>query len=103
MLVLTRQVEEDIRIGQDICVRVLSVQGGQVRIGIDAPPDVPIYRGELLAAVERENVAASRPDPNGAIGLRSAAKLAAGAAKGQTKPPGSPGKGPEVYRKRPPR
>ncbi len=103
MLVLTRQVEEDIRIGDDICVRVLSVQGGQVRIGIEAPPQIPIYRGELLAAVERENVAASRPDPGGTKGLRSAAKLAASAAKTKTGQPPAPAKGPEVYRKRPPR
>lgn len=48
MLVLTRKVEEIIRIGDDIIVKVLSIRGNQVQIGIDAPREVKVYRGELL-------------------------------------------------------
>jgi carbon storage regulator CsrA len=46
MLVLTRKVNEEIRIGKDITVKVLST-GGQVRIGIVAPQEVKVLRSEL--------------------------------------------------------
>lgn len=47
MLVLTRKKSQSIAIGDDIVLTVLHVRGGNVRIGIDAPVDVPIRRGEL--------------------------------------------------------
>lgn len=50
MLVMTRTVDEDIVIGHDIAIRVIRVVGGQVRIGIYAPKDTPIYRGEVYKA-----------------------------------------------------
>lgn len=75
MLVLTRQAEQDICIGPNIRVRVLSVQGGQVRLGIEAPADVPIHRGELLDRVREENVAALTQDSNALRGLKQAARL----------------------------
>lgn len=48
MLVLTRQLGETIAIGDDITVAVLSLNGIQVRLGIDAPKDVIVLREELL-------------------------------------------------------
>ncbi|NSW54851.1 MAG: carbon storage regulator [Armatimonadetes bacterium] len=59
MLVLTRNVEQDIQIGRDIRIRILSVNGRQVQIGIDAPREITIYRGELLDAVREQNAAAA--------------------------------------------
>lgn len=47
MLVLSRRPEESIRIGDNITVKVLRVDRGRVRLGIDAPPDIPILRAEL--------------------------------------------------------
>lgn len=47
MLVLTRKIEEEIILGNNIRVRVLSLRGNTVRIGIEAPGDVRIKRGEL--------------------------------------------------------
>ena len=47
MLVLTRRISESINIGDDIIVKVIDIQGGQVRIGITAPKDVHILRSEL--------------------------------------------------------
>ncbi|MCE5219214.1 carbon storage regulator CsrA [bacterium] len=62
MLVLTRTAGEEICIGPDIRVRVLSLRGGQVRLGIEAPGEVTIHRAELVEAVSRQNAAASQPD-----------------------------------------
>lgn len=77
MLVLTRQVEQDICIGPDIRVRVLSIQGSQVRLGIEAPRHIPIHRAELLDAIRRQNEAASKPDAAALRSFKRAAKFAA--------------------------
>ncbi len=55
MLVLTRSVSEEIRIGHDIVVRVLEVRGDRVRLGIAAPATVPVYRQEVYEEIERTN------------------------------------------------
>ena len=47
MLILTRRTEETLLIGDDIVVTVLGIKGNQVRIGIEAPRDVPVLRQEL--------------------------------------------------------
>ena len=47
MLVLSRKVDEQIVIGDDIRVTVVSIRGNQVRLGFEAPPSVPIFREEL--------------------------------------------------------
>ena len=49
MLVLSRRKSETVRIGKDILVSVARVGGGRVKLGISAPPGVPIRRGELPA------------------------------------------------------
>ena len=54
MLVLTRQTNERILIGDDIVIEVREVRGNQVRIGIEAPPEVRILREELVEPVEHE-------------------------------------------------
>ena len=54
MLVLTRRVNERIVIGDDITVTVLEVHGDQVRIGIDAPRDVKVFREEVITRETRE-------------------------------------------------
>lgn len=60
MLVLTRRVNEAIIIDNRIKVTVVGIEDDKIRLGIDAPPDVPIVRQELLAAVADENKAAAR-------------------------------------------
>lgn len=52
MLVLSRKVNEIIKIGDNVVVTVLSVKGGTIRLGIDAPKDVSILRGELTDAAD---------------------------------------------------
>jgi carbon storage regulator len=48
MLVLTRKLMEKLYIGNEICVTVVRLEGGQVRLGIDAPRDIAVVRAELL-------------------------------------------------------
>ncbi len=54
MLVLTRRPGESLFIGDDVIVTVLGVNGGQVRIGIDAPKDIPVHREEVRERIEQE-------------------------------------------------
>jgi carbon storage regulator len=55
MLVLTRQIEQEIVIGDTIRIKVLGITGNQVRLGIEAPAEVAILRRELCDEVSREN------------------------------------------------
>lgn len=55
MLVLTRKTKEAIKIGDDIEIKVLAVQGDQVKIGINAPRSVEIHRKELIEDVQLQN------------------------------------------------
>lgn len=59
MLVLTRKMKEAIQIGDDIEIIVLSIQGDQVKLGINAPKHVEIHRKEVYLAIQAENSAAS--------------------------------------------
>lgn len=54
MLILTRNIGESIVIGDDVVVRVLSVKGNQVRIGVDAPRSVSVHRSEIYDRVQKE-------------------------------------------------
>ena len=51
MLILTRKEGESLRLGDDITVTVVSVKGGNVRIGIDAPRDVAVHREEVYQKI----------------------------------------------------
>ena len=55
MLVLTRKQLESIMIGDDIEIRVLSITGDKVRIGISAPREVPVYRQEIYGEIAQRN------------------------------------------------
>jgi carbon storage regulator len=55
MLVLTRKQLESIMIGDDIEIRVLSIIGDKVRIGIRAPREVPVYRQEIYGEIAQRN------------------------------------------------
>jgi carbon storage regulator len=54
MLVLTRKTNQSIMIGDDVEVSVLSVVGEKVRIGIQAPSDVPVFRTEIYIEIQRQ-------------------------------------------------
>ena len=55
MLVLSRQRDETIMIGDAIELTVVDIRGDKVRIGIEAPPHVPVHRKEVYEAIRREN------------------------------------------------
>jgi len=55
MLVLTRKLGEVIRVGDSVTVRVLEVKGNQVRLGVEAPAEVRIYREEVYRAIRKEH------------------------------------------------
>lgn len=55
MLVLTRKNQEAIRIGDDIEIKIIGIEGDQVKVGISAPKHVDIYRQELYDAIQQEN------------------------------------------------
>ncbi len=58
MLILTRKVDETIVIDDKIEVKVIELEGNKVKIGIEAPDDISIYRQEVLEEIQRENQAA---------------------------------------------
>lgn len=51
MLVLSRKLNQEIRIGENIVVRVIGIKGNQVRLGIVAPGEVPVLREEILTKI----------------------------------------------------
>jgi carbon storage regulator len=71
MLVLTRKLGEVIRVGDTVTVRVLEVKGNQVRLGVEAPAEVRIYREEVYRAIRKENEEAARE--NGGVDAATAA------------------------------
>jgi carbon storage regulator len=59
MLVITRKPGERICLGDDVTITVLEVVGSTVRLGIEAPAEIPVYRHEIWEAVKEENRAAA--------------------------------------------
>jgi carbon storage regulator len=59
MLVLTRKSNQSIMIGDDVEVTVLAIMGEKVRIGIQAPREVPVFRTEVYVEIQQENLDAS--------------------------------------------
>lgn len=55
MLVLTRKPGESLHIGDDIKVTLMEIKGNQIRVGVDAPPSVKIYREEIFKQILEEN------------------------------------------------
>jgi len=62
MLVLTRKLGETIVIGDDITIKVVDIHGKQIRLGIEAPTEISIFRGEIYARIQEENQRAALGD-----------------------------------------
>jgi carbon storage regulator len=66
MMVLARERDETIKIGDDIEVTVVDVRGNKVRLGIEAPKNVPVHRKEVYDAIQREKGIVEKPiEPDG--------------------------------------
>lgn len=59
MLVLSRQINEAITIGDDIEISIVEIKGGKVRIGINAPRNIAVYRKEVYLEIKAQNLAAA--------------------------------------------
>ena len=57
MLILTRKKDESLRIGDDIVITVVSVGGGHVRLGIDAPRELSVHRSEIYEKIANDEAA----------------------------------------------
>jgi carbon storage regulator len=95
MLVLTRKLMEKLYIGEEICITVVRLEGGQVRLGIDAPRHIPVVRAELSPlptaprpAVEAKPPSSSTDAPGGRDQNRL--RIRRGATRGIGSPPRAP-------------
>ena len=62
MLILTRKIGESIMVGDNVTVKVLGVRSGQVKIGVDAPKDLPVHREEIFERLQAAD------NPGGLVG-----------------------------------
>ncbi len=61
MLVLSRQKDESIVIGDDVEITIVDVRGDRVRLGITAPKEIPVHRREIYDAIQREKAEGKKP------------------------------------------
>ena len=59
MLILSRKTDQQIKIGDDITITIIDIKGDQVKIGVEAPKSVKVFRQEVFNAIKNENTAAS--------------------------------------------
>ena len=74
MLILARKSNESINIGDDIVITVLSIEGGTVKLGVEAPKEVKLLRGEVYERISKTNQEAANSDFSlfGTLGVNSA-------------------------------
>jgi len=64
MLILSRKIDEKIKIGDNITITLIDVHGDQVKIGVEAPKNVKVFRQEVFDAIQNENKAAAVDESN---------------------------------------
>jgi carbon storage regulator len=69
MLVLSRQRDETVVIGDDIEIKIVDIRGDKVRLGITAPPHISVHRKEVYEAIQKENQSAACVNPQDLAGL----------------------------------
>ena len=58
MLILSRKTDQQIKIGDDITLTIIEIRGEQVKIGVEAPKSIKVFRQEVFSAIKSENTAA---------------------------------------------
>jgi carbon storage regulator len=71
MLILTRRPQETLVVGDNIKVQVLGVKGGQVRLGVEAPREVPVDREEIWVRIKRDKSKSDELQPADVAGVPS--------------------------------
>lgn len=71
MLVLSRQRDESIMIGDNVQVTIVDIRGDKVRLGIVAPNEIPVHRKEVYDAIQRENRKAAEVATHDIAGMKS--------------------------------
>lgn len=74
MLILTRKLDESIKIGDAIEVRIVEIKGDQVKIGIEAPRSIPVHRKEVYLAIQKENMDAVSQNVNNIDNIKNLIK-----------------------------
>ena len=59
MLILSRKINEKIIIGEDVSITIIEIRGDQVKIGVEAPKSIKVFRQEIYEAIQKENKAAA--------------------------------------------
>ena len=67
MLILSRKMNQKIKIGEEITVTIIEIRGDQVKIGVEAPKNVKVFRQEIFNAIQIETQAAVSPENIGAL------------------------------------
>lgn len=67
MLILSRRPGESFHVGDDIKITILSVKGQQIKVGLDVPEHMPVYREEIYVKVQAQNASALELDNNDLI------------------------------------
>ena len=60
MLIITRRAGQKVMLGDDVSINVIEIAGNNVRLGIEAPKEIPVYREEIWLAVKQENESAAK-------------------------------------------
>ncbi len=74
MLVLSRMRDQTIMIGDDVEITIVDIRGDKVRLGITAPPHIPVHRKEVYDAIQAENMQAAQLNPEDVSSVTEASK-----------------------------
>ncbi len=75
MLILSRKIDEKIKIGEEITITLIDIHGDQVKIGVEAPKNVKVFRQEVFDAIQKENEAAVMEESRNKVAIDAVSAL----------------------------